>query len=252
MARFMTSLTNVLAVAAIAAALTGCNALNRLAEIGAKPPLTAIQNPTKAPNYRPVTMPMPRTQAVVHQPNSLWRSGSRAFFKDQRAAKVGDILTVLIEIDDKAEISNKSTRSRDNTEDASANAFFGYESSLSRVLPEAILPGSLIDLDSKTSNEGLGTIVRDETIELKIAAIVSQKLPNGNLVIHGRQEVRVNYETRDLQIAGVIRPEDISSSNTISYEKIAEARIVYGGRGQITDFQQPRYGTQVIDILFPF
>ena len=128
----------------------------------------------------------------------------------------------------------------------------GYESSLSRVLPEAILPGSLIDLDSKTSNEGLGTIERDETIELKIAATVSQKLPNGNLVIHGRQEVRVNYETRDLQIAGVIRPEDISSSNTISYEKIAEARIAYGGRGQITDVQQPRYGTQVIDILFPF
>ncbi len=252
MSRIMTSVTNVLAVAAVAAALTGCNALNRLAEIGAKPPLTAIQNPTKAPNYRPVTMPMPRTEAVAHQPNSLWRSGSRAFFKDQRAAKVGDILTVLIEIDDKAEISNKSTRSRNNTEDASVNALFGYESSLSRVLPEAILPGSLIDLDSKTSNEGSGTIERDETIQLKIAAIVSQLLPNGNLVIHGRQEVRVNYETRDLQIAGVIRPEDISSSNTISYEKIAEARIAYGGRGQITDVQQPRYGTQVIDILFPF
>ena len=182
----------------------------------------------------------------------MWRAGSRAFFKDQRAAHVGDILTVLIAIDDTAEITNTTTRSRTNTEDASVNALFGYESSLNAVLPEAINPGSLIDLDSQTSNKGVGTIERGETIELKIAAIISQKLPNGNLVLHGRQEVRVNYEVRELQIAGIIRPEDITSSNTISYEKIAEARIAYGGRGHISDVQQPRYGTQVIDILFPF
>jgi flagellar L-ring protein precursor FlgH len=241
-----------LAVSALALALTGCNALNRLAEVGAEPPMTVIQNPTKAPNYRPVTMPMPRAQPVVHQPNSLWRAGSRAFFKDQRAANVGDILTVLIEIDDKAEISNTTVRSRENNEDASIAAFFGYEATLSRVLPETIDPGNLIDLDSTMSNKGVGTVDREEDIELKIAATVSQLLPNGNMVIHGRQEVRVNYEVRELQIAGIIRPEDISSSNTISYEKIAEARIAYGGRGHISDVQQPRYGSQVIDILFPF
>ncbi len=252
MSRVESSMTRLIAVSAIAAALTGCNALNRLAEIGNEPPMTSIQNPTKSPRYRPVTMPMPRAQPIVHQPNSLWRAGSRAFFKDQRAAHVGDILTVLIEISDQAEITNTTKRTRANTEDASLNALFGYESSLSRVLPEDINPGNLIDLDSVTSNEGTGTIDRKEIIKLKVAAIVSQMLPNGNLVIHGRQEVRVNYEVRDLQIAGIIRPEDISSSNTISYEKIAEARIVYGGRGQISDFQQPRYGTQVIDILFPF
>ncbi len=252
MSRVKKSVAKIIAVSAAALALAGCTALNRLAEVGAEPPLTTIQNPTKSPMYRPVTMPMPRALPVVHQPNSLWRAGSRAFFKDQRAANVGDILTVLIEIDDKASISNTTTRSRENTEDASLNAFFGYESSLSRVLPETIDPGNLLDLDSVTSNEGAGTIERDETIELKVAATISQKLPNGNLVIHGRQEVRVNFEIRDLQIAGIIRPEDITSSNTISYEKIAEARIAYGGRGQITDVQQPRYGTQVIDILFPF
>ncbi len=252
MPRVERSATRVFAVSALVLALTGCNALNRLAEVGGEPPMTVIQNPTKAPNYRPVTMPMPRTQPIVHQPNSLWRAGSRAFFKDQRAANVGDILTVLIEIDDTAEITNTTTRSRTNTEDASVNALFGYESSLSRVLPETIDPGNLIDLDSETSNEGAGTIERGETIELKIAATISQMLPNGNLVIQGRQEVRVNYEVRELQIAGIIRPEDITSSNTISYEKIAEARIAYGGRGHISDFQQPRYGSQVIDILFPF
>ena len=252
MSRVKKSVVNAVAVSAAALALAGCTALNRLAEVGAQPPMTSIQNPTKSPMYRPVTMPMPRVVPVAHHPNSLWRAGSRAFFKDQRAANVGDILTVLIEIDDKAEISNTTKRSRANTEDASLNAFFGYESSLSRVLPETIDPGNLLDLDSVTSNEGVGSVERDETIELKIAATISQKLPNGNLVIHGRQEVRVNFEVRDLQIAGIIRPEDITSSNTISYEKIAEARIIYGGRGQLTDVQQPRYGTQVIDILFPF
>ena len=252
MPRAERSATRIFAVSALALALTGCNALNRLAEVGAEPPMTTIQNPTKSPNYRPVTMPMPRAQPVAHQRNSLWRAGSRAFFKDQRAAHVGDILTVLIAIKDTAEITNTSKRSRANTEDASANAFLGYESSLDRLLPETIDPGNLIDLDSATSNKGVGTIERGETIDLKIAAIVSQMLPNGNLVIHGRQEVRVNYEVRELQIAGIIRPEDIGSSNTISYEKIAEARISYGGRGHISDFQQPRYGTQVFDVLFPF
>ncbi len=252
MSRIKRTVTPIFAGFAMASVLIGCNALNRLADVGAEPPLTTIQNPTKAPNYRPVTMPMPRAQPIAHQPNSLWRAGSRAFFKDQRAAHVGDILTVLIAIDDTAEITNTTKRSRANTEDASVSSLFGYETSLSRVLPEAINPGSLIDLDSQMSNEGAGTIERGETIQLKVAAIISQKLPNGNLVLHGRQEVRVNYETRDLQIAGIIRPEDITSSNTISYEKIAEARIVYGGRGHLSDIQQPRYGTQVIDILFPF
>lgn len=252
MSRVKKSVVNVVAVSAAALTLAGCTALNRLAEVGAEPPMTSIQNPTKSPMYRPVTMPMPRALPVVHHANSLWRAGSRAFFKDQRAAHVGDILTVLISIDDTAEITNTTKRSRANTEDASLNALFGYESSLSALLPEAVNAGNLIDLDSETSNLGAGTIERGETIELKIAAIISQKLPNGNLVIHGRQEVRVNYEVRELQIAGIIRHEDITSSNTISYEKIAEARIAYGGRGHISDFQQPRYGTQVFDVLFPF
>ena len=252
MTRIARSVTRIFAIFAIASVLTGCNALNRLAEVGGEPPMTTIQNPTKSPNYRPVTMPMPRAQPIAHQPNSLWRAGSRAFFKDQRAAHVGDILTVLISIDDTAEITNTTKRTRANTEDASLNALFGYESSLNALLPEAVNAGNLIDLDSETSNEGAGTIERGEAIELKIAAIISQKLPNGNLVVHGRQEVPVNYEVRELQIAGIIRPEDITSSNTISYEKIAEARIAYGGRGHISDIQQPRYGTQVIDILFPF
>ncbi len=244
--------TRLPVILTLAIALSGCNALSRLANVGAEPPLTTIQNPTLQASYRPVSMPMPAPKPVEHNANSLWRTGARAFFKDQRAADVGDILTVVVDLDDEATINNSTTRGRTANEDASLNAFLGYESSLSRLLPEAISAGSLLDIDSQSDSTGSGRIARDEDIELKIAVVISQVLPNGNLVIHGRQEFRVNYEARELQIAGIIRPEDISSTNTIVYEKIAEARISYGGRGQISDLQQPRYGQQVLDILFPF
>lgn len=242
----------ITAVALAAMMLSGCNLFNRITQIGEPPPMTQIQNPTQAPHYRPVSMPMPAPAVEVRRPNSLWRAGARSFFKDQRAGRVGDILTMLITIDDKADIDNKSVRTRDNTEDASIGAFLGYETSLSRVLPETINPGSLIDIDSKTSNTGNGTIDRSEKINLKIAVVITQVLPNGNLVVHGRQEVRVNFEVRQLQVAGIVRREDITAVNTISYEKVAEARISYGGAGQITDVQQPRYGSQVLDVLLPF
>ena len=129
---------------------------------------------------------------------------------------------------------------------------FGFEAQLDQFFPDDINTSSLVDADSSGSHRGTGTIERGEEIELQVAAIVSQILPNGNLVIQGRQEVRVNFEVRELQITGVIRPEDITSGNSISSEKIAEARISYGGRGQITDMQQPRYGQQFFDIIFPF
>ncbi|MGH6915034.1 MAG: flagellar basal body L-ring protein FlgH, partial [Geminicoccales bacterium] len=185
-------------------------------------------------------------------PNSLWRTGSRAFFKDQRASNVGDIVTIVVNIDDNATLRNTSARSRTNMENAAADAFLGYEQSLHQLLPEAVDPTNLVELNSRTNNEGAGEISRDEAIEVKVAAVVTQILPNGNLVVQGRQEVRVNYEIRELEVAGVIRPQDITSDNTISSDKIAEARIAYGGRGHISDVQQPRYGQQVYDVLFPF
>lgn len=242
----------IIAATALTLAVSGCNLVERLATVGEQPKLTNVQNPVDAPNYRPVSLPMPSQMPDVHHANSLWRAGARQFFKDQRASAVGDILTVTIAIADKAELSNTTTRSRDATESAGMPSLLGYESSLSKVLPSAINPSSLIDLSSSGSATGSGDISRDETINLKLAAVVTQRLPNGNLVLHGRQEIQVNFEVRELQIAGVVRPEDIASDNTISYEKIAEARIAYGGRGHITDVQQPRYGQQIYDILWPF
>ncbi|HSR72156.1 MAG TPA: flagellar basal body L-ring protein FlgH [Kiloniellales bacterium] len=233
-------------------AASGCSALDRLAQVGEEPPLTKIENPAAMTGNQPVAMPMPPPMIAERQPNSLWRPGSRAFLKDQRASQVGDILTVIIEIEDQAQISNTTSRSRQNSEGAAASSILGYESSLSQVLPEAIDPTSLVDLESDSLSTGAGSVKRDETIDLRIAALVTQVLPNGNLVIAGRQEVRVNYEVRDLQVAGLIRPEDITSTNTIKYDQIAEARIAYGGRGQISDVQQPRYGQQIYDIIWPF
>lgn len=233
--------------------VTGCSsAAERLANIGKPPPMAPIENPIEARDYRPVSMPMPEAGEVNKSANSLWQPDRQAFFKDQRASAVGDILTVLISIDDEAKLENETERIRSNSDEAGVPNFLGLESKLGKVLPDAVSPDELVSMSSDLTNRGEGSIDRSEEIELKVAAVVSQILPNGNMVIHGRQEVRVNFEKRILQIAGVIRPEDISIQNAIPAEKIAEARIAYGGEGQITDVQQPRYGSQAFDILFPF
>ncbi|MEO3429440.1 flagellar basal body L-ring protein FlgH [Pelagibius sp. CAU 1746] len=239
-------------IVAAGLSLSACNLMNRLAAVGEEPKLSAIDSPAPLAAPQAVSLPMPAPLAVERQPNSLWRPGSRAFLKDQRASNVGDILTVIIEIADNAAISNTTTRGRVNSENSSASAFLGYEASLGAILPEAVDPTNLVDLDSDSSSSGTGGVNRNESINLRVAALVTQVLPNGNLVLAGRQEVRVNYEKRELQVAGIIRPEDITSTNTIDYDQIAEARIAYGGQGQISDVQQPRYGQQVFDILWPF
>jgi flagellar L-ring protein precursor FlgH len=233
-------------------ALGGCNTLQRIADVGAEPKLTGIDNPTHQRGYKPVSLPMPAPISMHREPNSLWRAGSRAFFKDLRATRLGDLVTVVIDIDDKGELANSTERTRAALEGADAPALLGYEAALSKILPDAINPSNLLELSSEARTRGDASIDREEKIELKLAAVVTQILPNGNMVILGRQETRVNFEVRELQIMGVIRPEDINNQNTISYEKIAEARLSYGGRGHMSDVQQPRYGQQLIDILFPF
>lgn len=242
--------TTVIASGAIA--LSACNLPSRIDGIGVPPPLSAIENPVQTPGYTPISLPMPRPEPMARHPNSLWRPGARAFFKDQRASKVGDILTVNINISDGASISNTSSRSRKGSDNANLTNFLGLESELGKLLPDGISPSNVVNFGSSTSNVGSGSVNRNESINLVVAALITQVLPNGNLVIQGRQEVRVNFEVRELRITGVVRPEDISSDNTVNHTQIAEARIAYGGRGQITDMQQPRYGQQLFDIVMPF
>jgi len=243
----------LLVMALATTALSACSGWDRLSQVGEAPPLTSIQNPTEASGYRPVSLPMPSAELDTHREgNSLWRPGARAFFKDQRASQVGDVLTVTISISDQATLNNSTSRGRTTKETTGVPHLGGFENQLQKILPHGADPSNLLSVNGNTDNEGTGKITRNETVNLKVAAIVTQVLPNGNLVISGHQEVRVNFEARDLQITGIIRREDIDSTNTISHEKIAEARISYGGRGQITDVQQPRYGTQVLDIVSPF
>ncbi len=239
-------------LAATLSLLAACNTVDRLEQIGQTPPLTPVMDPTQAPDYRPVAVPMPAQEQVAYQANSLWREGSRTFFKDQRAARVGDVLTINIAIDDEAKVANTSARGRTNSEKSGLPNLLGFEGNYAGALPDAVNPASLLSMNSDSASRGTGSVDRKEEINLTIAAIVTQVLPNGNLVVQGRQEVRVNYEVRELLVGGIVRPEDIANDNTINHTQIAEARISYGGRGQITDVQQPRYGQQLIDVIWPF
>jgi flagellar L-ring protein precursor FlgH len=235
---------------AVSALASGCSSIDRLSQIGEQPKMSAIDNPTTQPGYKPVQMPMPKPEVASYNPNSLWRNGSRAFFKDQRATHVGDLLTVTVNITDKANIANETQRSRTNSEDSGITDFIGAKTLGANA--QKILPGRLLTADSTSSSDGKGSVNRQEALQTNVAAVVTQLLPNGNLVVEGKQEIRVNFEIRELIVAGIVRPEDIQSDNTIDSSKIAQARIAYGGRGQITDIQQPRYGQQVMDVLLPF
>lgn len=207
-----------------------------------------------------VHVPMPDPEPVRTpqraEASSLWQTGSTGFFGDHRAARVGDILTVMIDIDDEAELENQSRRSRSSGNEIDGSTFLGYGSKLDAVLPgidPGELPsGSIVDLSSASTSRGQGSIARNEKISLKVAVMIIRRLTNGNLVIAGRQEVKVNNELRELRVAGIIRPVDVDMSNAIPYEKIAEARISYGGKGQISRVQTPRYGEDMLDVVLPY
>ena len=231
--------------------LSGCGALHRMAEIGRPPELTPASDPTLDPKYRPMSMPMPAGQSAPPQVNSLWRQGARAFFRDQRAAQVGDIVTVLVNITDAADMKNQTSTGRSGGEDMGVPNLFGLESQIPRIFRNAVA-ANLVSVNSNGTTSGTAAIKRNETVTLRLAGVITQVLANGNLVVSARQEVRVNSELRELTVAGVIRSQDIGSDNTVHHDRMAEARIAYGGRGQLTYAQSPRYGQQLLDTLLPF
>lgn len=214
----------------------------------------------KAPALRPVGAGMttvantnilaPKRPKVVPTNYSLWPGNKESIFNDQRAKTAGDVLTVNIQIDDKATLDNKSKRSRSGK----------LKSSIGMDFETSSTPGKSFETngsgngrtESNSTFDGNGSTARSEKIKLAIAAVITKVLPNGNYVISGSQEVRVNFELRVLSIAGIVRAEDISQDNSISYEKIAEARISYGGRGRLTEVQQPGFGQQIWDAINPF
>jgi flagellar L-ring protein precursor FlgH len=231
--------------------LVNCDG-NRLRQLGDPPPFTQLENPTLQPAYRPITMPLPDPIVYQGTANSLWQPGARSFFKDQRAHQTGDILTVIVDLNDQGQLQNNTTASRNSSILEQINNAGGFESYAGKILPAAANPANLINMLSTPTHSGTGQINRKETINIKLAATVIQVLSNGNLVIQGRQEFRINQEMRELQILGIVRHQDISSNNTVPYEKIAEARISYDGRGDISYVQTPPAGQKVIQTLLPF
>lgn len=241
-------------LALIGATLSACN--GQLDHLGRPPSLTppgianlAVAPPTAA---RVALMPPPPPAPNTATTASLWQSGPKSLFGDRRARRRGDILTVVIEIDDEAKIRNSTTRGRTGDDSVSIGALYGLAARALKYLPLGETLDPAVAASGTTSSTGDGAVTRNEEVTLRLAATVESVLPNGHLVIRGSQEVRINFELRDLQISGIVRPEDISRQNVITYDKIADARIVYGGRGQITDMQQPRYGQQIVDLLSPF
>ena len=241
---------HVLLLAGIAAAaVAGCN---RADHLGRPPTMSA---PQSTPEFVAMTEPeldLPQYPQRPESGASLWAGERNSLVRDRRAASRGDILTVVIEIDDRAEISNSSNRSRSAADEVSIPDFGGLPQSLDKRMTAGASAARLVEADSSSSYKGSGKITRRDKLTLRVAATVIDRLPNGTLHIQGSQEVRVNFEMRDLTISGFVRPEDIGRSNEISYDRIAGARISYGGRGQISDVQQPRYGQQIADIVLPY
>ena len=226
------------------AALSACSAIDRIENIGEAPRMAAVGNPAG----QQIVAEIPRPAPITHINNSLWQPGAQSFFHDPRAMHVGDVITVNVSVADTAKMQNTTQRSRTNSENANATNLFGLE----KVLPPAMDPTSIVKMGSDNSNVGVGSIQRQESISMTLAALVAQVLPNGNLVIDGHQQVRVNNELRDMRLSGIVRREDITQNNTIDLSQIAEARVIYGGQGTMSDVQQPRYGSQLFDILMPF
>jgi flagellar L-ring protein FlgH len=238
---------------AICLALLLTTSCGRLDEVGRAPEFNPLDGSYQHTAMYSVPLPEDIPPQTPADASSLWAAaGQESLFSDRRASRTGDILTVVIEIDDRAEFSNSSARSRNGNESTGITGLLGIPQRLDSILPEGATSAQAVETSGASTFNGQGNTARNEMVTLRVAATVVDQLPNGVLRIEGIQEVRVNFEMRELLISGYVRPIDISRQNEITYDKIAGAQISYGGRGQITDVQQPRYGQQIVDALIPF
>lgn len=234
----------------LALCLLAASACGRVADVGQVPKMTA---PHASPEFQAMAEPvLPVGQVRPDSGASLWAGQQLSLVGDRRAGARGDILTVVIEIDDRAEIQNSSGRSRASSESVGIPQMIGLPQRIDEHLPEGASMAELASAKGASTFKGSGNISRRDKLTLRVAATVIDRLPNGVLHIQGSQEVRVNYEVRELTVSGFVRPTDISRDNEVAYDRIAGARISYGGHGQISDVQQPRYGQQLADIVLPY
>ncbi|NNC37700.1 MAG: flagellar basal body L-ring protein [Acidimicrobiales bacterium] len=225
----------------------------------------AVMEPKSLPDNWVYNTPQSSSESGAYQPTpavdrtqsgskstSLWSSSPQSLFGDRRASDTGDILTVVIEIDDEAELQNSIAENRQMAENFGANAFLGLPELASRILPDGATLSPAVDLDKTSSRTGNGNISRQEKITLRLAARVVSVNRNGYMQLAGRQEIMVNNEIRYLQVTGLVRKQDISRLNTITYDKIAEARIYYGGQGTLTESTRPKAGNKILGKILPF
>lgn len=247
----MQRMNKVIAVLALCM-LVGCNIPDRLSRIGVPPAMNDVvvyeQPKVDVRDQDEVSEELPHTKTA----NALWRPGARTFFRDNRARSIGDILKVEVIIADSAKLDSKSTTVRNDNGKIGFPKVGGLEQTVGKVFPKDFDPTNFLDVSAQDSNSGSGQISRKEDINTTIAATVIRILPSNNLMIKGSQEIRLNNEVREITIEGIVRPEDISAQNSVTLDQIAEARVSYGGRGNVSDYQQPRYGKQIMDIISPF
>lgn len=232
-------------------ALAGCARFEQIGQAPAfTPPISGVERTAMMTYGLPQTIDDAPQRAAYTA--SLWTGDRGSLLGDRRAMQQGDILTVVIEINDSAQISNSSNRGRSGSEAMSVPDFLGIPEQIEDIMPDGTSLNPGVTLSSASNFAGTGSVARNEQLTLRVAATITNVLPNGVLEIEGSQEVRVNFELRELLVSGFVRPADISRQNEITYDKIASARVSYGGRGQISDVQQPRYGQQAADIILPF
>ncbi len=238
------SLARTTTALVLAAAISGC--------ANTRPQMTSIQDSLDNAMAQPVAdvaiaLPEPETRA----PGSLWRSGAKQFFRDSRASNIGDVITVIVSESATAETEANTTTTRNHDNSGGITTFLNAAGKLaSRGI--ATGAGGLFDVEGDRSFTGAGSTDRTDTLTARVAAVVTQVLPNGNMVIQGKREVVVNYELQELSIQGIVRPEDVTADNTIASEKIAEARISYAGRGLVDEAQEPAPGVRFINKWMPF
>lgn len=230
--------------------LVGCSGINELKTAVAGTNLSGIDN-IKDPEEAEVKTPLPAPIAEQPNRNSLWQPGARSFFKDQRASRPGDILTVVVNVNDSANMNNSTKKERASQNKSALTKLAGAETGLHKYLP-GVTPSSLFDTSSTPSHSGKGSINRAEQINLEVAAMVIQQLPNGNLVIKGEQEILINSELRKLHVSGIVSRSDIEPGNIVNSRRISQARIYYGGEGEINDVQQDKWGNKLLEAISPF
>jgi flagellar L-ring protein precursor FlgH len=241
----MRSYFNLVLLILLPLCLGGCYTMTRLTEVGDKPPLTPTQDPTAFSGYQQVRMPMPPPRKAQYANNSLWREGATSFFRDQRASRVGDSLVVLISKTNVLNMRDTTETDRQTSMNANVGNFFNLRQ-------KGIGKGNFLSLGAQPQLITKNRLKKTDTLSFRLTATITQVLPNGNLVIMGRQEFRVDFETREVVVSGVVRPEDISLDNTVDFDKLAEARVSYGGRGQLSDNNRAPYGQDLMTNIMPF